>query len=352
MHIMKNFINTVIVIGLYLNISLLSAVESPPTSVPGKFRECSDVWGVVSEYCDAPTIFSLTRVSSKVGVEPRLQLEELRVWKENGRLLIALFGFATYKDLKKWIKLPRWHKEIDTFTFDEYKQLLTGFVRLSLDPEAVAVLSSNINNCVGQNQTLTSSEKALLGLYLPDKTPKELCEALERSILNGGCHCDARLLEDGQAQFSQCKCRVKLSERDLRRITPRILSYSDQIESIDPFITLLFADIEKKNISLFWPMKYRNPALRRVFASKLKEKLMAERLPGSDVMKSIGLFTLFGFWAEVDQVSKLLIQQSESFKDYLTRRSFLAIHTSVTIPIIRCGRFICWLALKTGLVNK
>lgn len=125
-------------------------------------------------------------------------------------------------------------------------RLLTGFVQISLDQEAVAALSSNMQSTIQRNSNLTSSQKEFLGFLLPDKTPDEISENLGLGILNSSSECVAQFLEDRDEQYRQCTCWAKLSDSDLRRITPRILAVANQIEGSNALITLFLAHIEKK----------------------------------------------------------------------------------------------------------
>lgn len=349
---MRHLIKLVILIGLLVNIDKSYGANRSFGEDTTRCLSMLTVGFTIGEYCDAPTLLSFAQVNSKVGYEPSRQLQELKEWEDNGGLLIGLFGTPQDQDVQYLGKLSQWCKGVSSFTFDDYKRLLTGFVQITLDQEAVAALSSNMQSTIQRNSNLTSSQKEFLGLLLPDKTPDEISENLGRGILNGSCECDAQFLKDRNDQYRQCTCWAKLSDSDLRRITPRILSIADQIESSNTLIKLLLAHIERKNSSIFWPMKYPNPELRVALISKLKEELAAKKYTGSDTFKCMGLFAFLGCWDEVDQLSILAIEQSKSISDYVLKRSFLFLYTSAMMPMLRKARVICWLSLKLGLVKS
>ncbi len=349
---MKNFIQSLFIIGLIFNICINFGATHFPASKPGTFQECSDVWGVVSKYSDVSTQMNLTRVSRTVGAEPREQLVELRQWIANGGLLISLFGAPSEQDRENLRRLPQWDRGVDQYTFDDYKRLITGFVHLKLDPERTNDLSSKMNETIERIEALSSSEKELLKQYTPEKTPEQLSESFGRRISINPCCCDARFLEKQNEQIEKCVCYVELMDSDLRRITPRILVVAHQFKGSNTLIKLYFAHIELKITSIFWPMKYQKPELRMALISKLKEELVAEKFKGSDLIKCISLFSLLGSWDGVDHASKLLIEQASSLKEYLIVKGFMAIHKNVIIPMVRIGRLVCWLALKAGIVKK
>lgn len=344
---MKKLLKTLIIIASIFNFGNVCG-SSEITS----FKKCSDVWGVVGEFCDVQTLRTLAQVSSNVGAEPQLQLRDIKKWKDNDGLLIAMFGNPTENDRESFRKIPGRYRNFDAYAYQDVLDLLTGFARVELAPADMTALSNKMEAMIHGHVHLTATDREFLGRFMPDKSIKELCNNLGQGCLIGECQCDARFLEDRSAQHRSCVCIRCLSDSDLRRITPRILRGADQIESFETYIHLYMAHIDKKPSSIFLPMKYPNPNLVELLIKSLRAELNSSRLTGSDRVQLSNLFVLLGCWDDADKALLQVVEGSEFVSEYVAMRVMYAMYENVTKPIIRTGRVVCWLAVKFGLVKK
>jgi hypothetical protein len=344
---MKKLLKALLIIG---SIFYLGNVNGAIAETP--FKDCSDVWGVVGEFCDVQTLTVLAQVSSKVAADPKRQLQVIKEWKHRSGVLVAMFGNPTKEDSEFFRKIPGKYQNFDACAYQDVLDLLTGFARGRLTPEELTALSANMKDKIQKHSQLTATDREVLSWFMPDKSVLELSEKLGNGYLSGECQCEARFLTDQSNRFRTCVCFRRLSDSDLRRITPRILNGADQIESSGPLITLYMAHIDKNFKAVFMPMRYSNSELRTLLVQSLKPELDSNRLTGSDRVKLSSLFMLLGYWSEADTALLQVVEESNTVSDYVSMRILYALYQNVTKPIIRTGKVLCWPGIKSGIVKN
>jgi hypothetical protein len=175
---MKNLIRSLILISLMFNIGLSHAAFQPFKNDPQTVLSLTIVGYTVCEYCDAPTLLNLARVSSKSGRHSSDHLGEIKKWKDGGGLLVALFGTPQDQDVQYLGKLPQWCKGVDhNMGVDQVKRLLLSCVYIS-DPLVAQEVSDKVMAFIDTFLTISSRQKYQLKQLLPKSHNYELGQLL------------------------------------------------------------------------------------------------------------------------------------------------------------------------------
>lgn len=228
---MIHLVRLVIVIGLFVNIvSSYGAnralgdeylMEYPSANGQRGDEMSWYLWGVIGEFCDAPTKSILAQVSSKVGYEPSRQLKELKEWVDNGGLLIALFGTPQDQDIVNLGKLPQWGRGVDhNMSVDQVKRLLLSCVYI-LDPLVAQEVSDKVRAFIDTLLTISSRQKYQLNQLLPTSHNYELGQLLTDD--NYGWL-------DGESLYVSIKDKERILGQLLKR--PTQLDRSSEVSSV------------------------------------------------------------------------------------------------------------------------
>lgn len=107
------------------------------------FQKCSDVWGIVGEFCDVQTLNALSQSNTYACVATRTKLAALKKWKEKGGLLRVFFYS---RDVVEEDLIPyRTLMEMRLTSVEANLFKLAKFVMFSFQEEALAYSSDGLN---------------------------------------------------------------------------------------------------------------------------------------------------------------------------------------------------------------
>lgn len=309
-------------------ISMVVASEEGLALVP----DCSDR---IIGFLDLKSVGNLSQVSKKWndGVHP--VIADAKQWVEAGGLLRALFLADSEKADKDRLSLfEKWEKLPEEFSFQDFLDLLTGFVSLDVDAESLEALTAELLRGVGGNPTLTPAQREFLSMWMPNKDVSEMAGNLSTRIMTGACEC-------GKGVYSAaCTCWSGLSLQDLRHITPRLLNERDEIADSEPLIILnsAFFSANPWLILLMPASLHPMPELRVVLILKLQEELAADKYSGIDLIKMGILFLMLERGEEADESFFKFVRRSEGYLEYLAFGFFYGMYKVTFKPFVYASK--------------
>lgn len=327
-------------------------VDSPSLGNPGTFGQVSNIGAVISSFLPVGEISNVAGVSKGwaygAGVEFKQVVRELKDWKDGGGLIITVFGNPTNEDMSNlWRLKDSGLIDFNQLGYQHIVSLFIEYIRINgADADELDRLSASARTAIDAHPNLTGSQKNLLvEVLLPNIPLNEV--RLSQGYLSGGCQCDARHLEDRRGQYSRCQCFCRLSNDDLRRLTPRFIARADEVTSSENFITLYVAHNETMTWRVFFkPMDYPNAEVLRLLEQKLTEELNSGRITGTDLMKLTGLFSMLKNWERAEQSMEKFVAEQDSFKMWLQANLMKQCFFGITKPLIQYGTTIPWVASK------
>lgn len=131
--------------------------------------------GLAGQFLTAADIASCARVSRLCKDAVTEKLRGWREWRDEGGLLIGLYGKPTANDrliLKNFQAIARGERG-EFYTYEELLKLLTSFVRIR-DDEMVLIISDNMRRTIEANPLLSAWEKGVIKDLLPDADVRHL----------------------------------------------------------------------------------------------------------------------------------------------------------------------------------
>lgn len=316
---MKNLLKTVIITASIFNFgSICGSAEIE------RFKACSDVWGVVGDFCDVQALATLAQVSSRVNLEPQRQLHNIKKWQDEGGLLIAMFGNPKEEDKKNYYCLKGAEIVPLRMNADEIKRVLLSFTHIA-DSDVVAELSDVIEGYIEGSVDLSGSAKEQLKMLLPNS---------KNGYMSG--HLDARNLLGGDS--------LELSSEDQQKIFVRILMQPWDVSEYSGEINNVF--------SYLWRSKATNARNARLY---IKNRLEAKDLRVLDLCLLQCCSELFGAWDESDIAINRMMEHPEMNK-WLKIYCILIAKPwtdNVIKPVMQYYRTLSWLGRKVvKIFNK
>lgn len=260
-------------------------------------------------------------------------------WVQEGGLLRALFAPEPLaQDMQMLTRFKRWNSPVENFQYQDYLDLLTRFVSLNLGVAEVKTLTANMARAIDSNPKLSESQREFLKKWLPTKAVGEMSAHLSEPFIS----------IDDKADNGIESAELRLSERDLRNITPRILKGKNDIQSPEPFIALNFAFLGNNAFGvLFVPMsQHPIPELRDALILKLTTEFAANRYSRTELINVNTLFLMLECWKEADASMLKVVQTSENWFEYFALNLMYYVYMFMTKPLVCVGK---WLYIRFAI---